>query len=120
MWELFQRVEEDGFMSFLLVIASIALAFWWLPLALRYLTLLKCARVWIDGDELNYQRWGRMRSLPIDDDLRLRGAGMIYGASKQKERPGKSGFLSGSTRFNAFVFLAESFFGPLQRECFEL
>jgi hypothetical protein len=119
-WSLFAQVERDTIESLLLLIASFTLAVWWLPLALRYLTLVRCARVWIDGDELIYRRWWRTRSLPIDDDLRLRGAGMIHGASKQEYEADSTRWSRSSIRFNAFVFLAESIFGPLHRECFEL
>lgn len=118
--KLIASVERDSFESLLLFVATLAVAFWWLPLALRYLTLIRCARVWIDGDELIYRRWGRTRSLMIDDDLRLRGAGMIHGASKQEYDADATRWSRSSIRYNAFVFLAESIFGPLHRECFEL
>lgn len=118
--KLIASVERGSFESLLLFVASLAVAFWWLPLALRYLTLLRCARVWIDGDKLTYRRWGRTSSLPIDDDLRLRGAGMIHGASKQEYDSGLTSWSRSSIRYNAFVFLAESIFGPLHRECFKL
>ena len=113
-WLGFQWTELESNARMVLVICSLVFAIWWLPLAVHYFTLFRCARVWIQGDELIVSRWGNVSYWAIDDDLRLRGVGEIWGASMV------NGYSRGVGLYNLFVGILEAIAGPLHRESFGL
>lgn len=112
-WGAFAWFSESSTARGWLCVGAILAAAWWLPLIIHYFTLLKCAHVWIEGDELILRRWGRTARVAIDQDLRLRTVGVL----------GRSLGVDATGSLNALTALAsvvEGLFGPLTRECFEL
>lgn len=113
-WLGYSSTEADSTPRVVFFLASMVIAVWWLPLAVHYGSFLRSARVLLLGDELIVRRWGKTKIWAVDDELRLRGAGRIWGASML------SGYSRGALQFNLLVGVVEMVFGALNRECFEL